>query len=185
MNKTIKIILAISGIVGLFFWIYKGTVYFKLKDMKLSKNFTLGEFINTSTGIENVPGQNEVENIKHLVTNVLQPLRDYFGKPIIITSGYRSQLVNAAIGGATNSQHSKGQAADFHIKGVTNTEIIQAILKLRLPFDQLIDEQLYRSSGRLSKWIHVSYNKAGNRKQLLKARNTIANLNTVYSPLTA
>lgn len=138
-----------------------------LKKIQLSKDFNLAEFVKTSTGIDNIPGDAEIENLRFLVGNVLQPLRDYVKKPIRITSGYRSPAVNAAVGGSsTTSQHMKGQAADFQIDGMTNQQIIDTVRLLRLPYDQIIDEQL-----RGSKWIHISFSKAGNRKQWLTARD--------------
>lgn len=138
-----------------------------LKKIKLSENFSLAEFVKTSTGIDNIPTPEAIENLKALVTNVLQPLRTYINKPIRITSGYRSPAVNAAVGGSsTTSQHMKGQAADLQIDGMTNQQIIDTVRKLKLPYDQIIDEQL-----RGSKWIHVSYSKTGNRKAWLTARD--------------
>lgn len=181
MKKPLDIILTISGILGILVYLNKLRVKGYLNDMRLSKNFVLGEFVKTATGLDNVPGQTEIENIRSLVVNVLQPLRDVVGKPIIVSSGYRSPLVNAAIGGAKSSQHLKGQAADFHIKGLTNQQIIDTLIKNNIPFDQVIDEQLYRSSGRLAKWVHISYNRAGNRFKVSKARNTPDNLKPIYT----
>jgi len=138
-----------------------------LKKLKLGKDFTAAEFVKTSTGIDNIPGAVELDNLSHLVEKVLQPLRDYVKRPIRITSGYRSPGVNAAVGGSsTTSQHMKGEAADFQIDGMTNQQIIDAVRMLKLPYDQIIDEQL-----RGSKWIHVSYSKTKNRKQWLTARD--------------
>lgn len=138
-----------------------------LSKMKLGNNFTLDEFTRTSTGLDNIPGDKEIENLRALVKYILQPLRDYLGKPISISSGYRSSLVNEAVGGADSSQHSKGQAADFSVAGMTNQQIIDTIRRLNLPYDQLIDEQL---NGK--KWVHVSYNPAAApRKEWLTARD--------------
>lgn len=133
--------------------------------MKLSENFTLDELTVTSTGLDNKPSDAEIANLKALVVNILQPLRAHLGKPIKITSGFRSPAVNKAIGGSDTSQHKVGQAADFHVEGMTNQQIIDEIRKLKLPYDQLIDEQL-----KGSKWIHVSY-KTNGRKQWLTARD--------------
>lgn len=135
--------------------------------MKLSQDFNLSEFTVTSTGLANNPGPREVENILQLVVNVLQPLRNYLKRPIRITSGYRSPEVNKKIGGAGSSQHLSGQAADFVIDGLTNQQIIDAIKHLRLPYDQLIDEQL---KGK--KWVHVSYSDLKNRGEFLTARDS-------------
>ncbi len=137
-----------------------------LKKNQLSKNFSLDEFVITATGIENIPGEKEITNLKLLCEKILQPLRNAVGVPIIITSGFRSELVNAAVGGSSStSQHKTGQAADFHIPGMTNQQIIDLIRKLKLPYDQIIDEQL---NGK--KWVHVSY-KATPRLQWLTARD--------------
>lgn len=131
-----------------------------LKKIRLGEFFTLDEFVKTSTGLENIPPPEAVERLKLLVKNVLDPLRRYLGKPITITSGYRSPLVNAnVIGSSTTSQHMKGEAADFKVSGMTNQQIIDAIRKLRLPFDQVIDEQ--RGS---SLWIHVSHAANGSQR---------------------
>lgn len=137
-----------------------------LKKIQLGKNFTLDEFVITSTGLENIPGEVEIENLRLLVKHILQPLRDAVGVPIIISSGYRSPIVNAAIGGEATSQHSKGQAADFSIPGMTNQQIIDLIRKLKLPYDQVIDEYL-----RGKQWVHVSYSKSKPRLQWLTARD--------------
>ena len=117
-----------------------------LKKIRLSKNFTLDEFVITSTGLENVPGETEIQNLKLLCEKILQPLRDAVGRPIIMSSGYRSLLVNTAIGGESTSQHVKGQAGDFSIPGMTNQQIIDKIRELKLPYDQIIDENFERQA---------------------------------------
>lgn len=155
----------------------KKRVMSELSKIRLSKNFTLDEFVVTSTGIENIPNEKEVANLRQLTLSVLQPLRDYFNKAIIITSGFRNSLVNAAIGGAANSQHLYGEAVDFHIVGVTNQQIIDVAYSLNLPFDQIIDEQL-----RGKKWVHVSYRKNNNRRQWLTARDGSTG-KTIYSTI--
>ena len=134
--------------------------------IRLSKDFTLDQFVRTSSGLDNIPNQTEIDALRALATNVLQPLRDYFKKPFQKISGFRSLPVNTKIGGSKTSQHMKGEAADFQIIGVTNQQIIDAARMLRLPYDQIIDEQL-----RGSKWIHVSYSQKGNKKQWLTARD--------------
>lgn len=136
--------------------INKRRVMEKYKNIRLGKNFTLDEFIVTQTGLENIPGPEEIENLRKLVTHILQPLRDDVGRPIIITSGYRSPAVNALIGGSSTSQHTRGQAADFKVNGMTNQEIVARIRALGLPYDQLIDEVKGSSS-----WVHVSHKPNG------------------------
>lgn len=129
--------------------------------MKL--NFTMSELIRSSTainiGLKNIPQDTEtLDNILLLILNVLQPLRVYVNRPITITSGYRSKELNARVGGVHNSQHLTGQAADLVIQGMTIDEAFNAVKRSGVPFDQLIHE---------GKWVHVSFNKKGNRKQVL------------------
>lgn len=133
----------------------------------LSKNFALEEFTKSNTakrlGIDNTPGPIEIANIGALVINVLQPLRDAMGFPIIITSGYRSQALNEQISNAaSDSQHTKGEAAD--IVGQDKAKMFYYI-KDNLPFDQLIWEA---GNSNEPQWIHVSYKAIGNRKQVLR-----------------
>lgn len=134
------------------------------------KYFTLEELTRsakaTELGIDNTPPPEVIANLEALVANVLDPLREIIGKPIRINSGYRSPELNRAVGGARRSQHLKGEAADFVIVGGTKADMYKAfaIIKNRLPFDQLIDEYDLR-------WIHVSYSHEGhNRKQVLRTK---------------
>lgn len=132
------------------------------------KNFKLSEFFVSSTadknGIKNEPHIDEratiERNINLLVDNVLDPIRDKFCAPVIITSGYRCPQVNKLVGGANNSQHMSGCAADFHIKGFTYLMMRQVFLNIydTMDFDQLI---YYRSKN----IIHVSYVENGNRHE--------------------
>jgi zinc D-Ala-D-Ala carboxypeptidase len=138
-----------------------------LKNIRLGANFTLDEFVVTSTGVENVPGKKEIENLRLLVTNILQPIRDHVQKAIHINSGFRSAAVNAVVpGSAKNSQHMTGQAADIHIDGMTSQEIIDTVHALKLPYDQIIDEQ--RGSAL---WVHISYSDKGGRREWLTRRD--------------
>lgn len=132
------------------------------------KNFKLSEFFVSSTanqnGIKNKPSLDEratiERNINLLVDNVLDPIRDKFCAPVIITSGYRCPKVNKLVGGANNSQHISGCAADFHIKGFTYLMMRQVFLNIydTMDFDQLI---YYRSKN----IIHVSYVENANRHE--------------------
>ena len=129
--------------------------------MKL--NFTISELIKsdvaTKSKINNIPQSADIiDNLLLLILNVLQPLRNYVGRPVIITSGYRSTALNKKVGGVANSQHLTGQAADFVIQGLTIEEGIRAVKNSGVEFDQLIHE---------GTWIHISYKKTGNRKQIL------------------
>lgn len=148
---------------------------------RLSKNFTLFEFTKTYTGFDNYPPEKVQKNLQLLVDNVLQPLRDFFGKPVIVNSGYRSKKVNEEIGGSQTSDHLDGNAADIRIDGVTNGEIIKAVKLLKLPVKQVIDERLYNSSGVLRSWLHIAHEKGNNKGEFLTARNTIENLKPIYS----
>ena len=129
--------------------------------MKL--NFKMSELIYSKTALENqiynMPRLDELDNLLELIINVLQPVRDQFKSEVVINSGYRNQKLNTLVKGAKNSQHLKGQAADFTVKNHSIEEVINWI-KENLVFDQLINEY--------DKWIHVSYNSRGiNRKEVL------------------
>ncbi len=99
--------------------------------MQLSKNFWLAEFtqsqVATRLGISNNPNPHEIAALRQLAENVLQPIRDHFGKPVVINSGFRSPRVNHQIGGAASSQHTRGEAADIEIPGVSNLELAKWI----------------------------------------------------------
>lgn len=128
--------------------------------MQISKNFSLKEMLVTSTGIPNVPSDKEIENMKTLAVKILQPLREYMNRPVIITSGYRSYEVNKAVKGSKTSQHMKGEAADISAGNRTLNKKMYEFIRDNLEFDQLIEYD-YR-------WIHVSYTtEHTNRKQEL------------------
>ena len=139
--------------------------------MKLSKNFSLSELTKSQTatrkGISNEPSTEHVENLIHLAESVLQPVRDHFGKPVAISSGYRSPELCEAIGSSSKSQHAKGEAADFEIPGVDNMQLATWINK-NTDFDQLILE-FYEPGDPNSGWVHCSAVKEGSRAQVLKA----------------
>ena len=126
--------------------------------MNLSRNFTLSELINSDTairkGINNNPNAEQIEKLKALCENILQPVRDHFGR-VKITSGFRSVDLCMAIGSSANSQHAKAEAADFECVGVDNAELADWI-KDNLPYDQLIVEY-YTPGEPNSGWIHCSY----------------------------
>lgn len=173
-----------------------------LQAIQLSPNFSLGEFIKTTTGFDNIPGADEIENLRNVVLRTLQPLRNFLGLPITVTSGYRSIDVNRAVGSNDTSQHIKGEAVDFRVivgrwsksqytqqqalneaisrvsrLGVTanqlvpmhegnywqwmisNRVIMHFIASLRLPYDQMIDEQI---KGR--HWVHLSLKRIGTNR---------------------
>jgi hypothetical protein len=140
--------------------------------MKLSNSFNLIEFTSSETasrrGIDNTPSIAVIENLRLLCENVLQPLRDKYGKSINITSGYRSPKLNKAIGGSSTSQHCFGQAADIQVDKKDYLKVWE-ILKT-LPFDQIIWEFGTESAP---DWIHVSFVQGKNRGQKLKAVKNI------------
>jgi zinc D-Ala-D-Ala carboxypeptidase len=113
---------------------------------------------------EDQPGVGEITALQALCVNVLQPLRDQLGLPVTISSGFRSPALNRAVGGAPDSQHLTGQAADLQCFSLTTAEFFKRVLALNLPFDQLIYE-----GGREATWVHVSYNTAGARGEILRA----------------
>lgn len=134
------------------------------------KYFTFEELTASATarrmGIPNIPSWRERENLRLLVENVLDPLREAWGKPVIVTSGYRCAMLNRIVGGASNSQHTMGMAADIRTLTDTaadNRKLFDLALDLDLPFDQLIDEYGYD-------WVHVSYSRYVTRKQVLHIR---------------
>ena len=115
-------------------------------------------------GIKNDPSIQVCKALTALIEKVLDPLREAYGKPIIVTSGYRCEKLNKAVGGAASSQHVKGEAADIRSVQDTpeeNKKLFDLIVKLGLPFDQLINEYNYD-------WVHVSFG-ARHRRQKLKA----------------
>lgn len=138
--------------------------------MRLSKNFTLSEFTKSQTaerkGIDNTPQGEHLEAAKRLFEKVVQPVRDNFGVTVI-NSGYRSPLLNDAVGGSSKSQHCKGEAVDLEVPGVPNAKVAQWI-RDNLDFDQLILE-FYTPGIDDSGWVHVSYKDEGNRKSVLTA----------------
>ncbi len=101
--------------------------------MNLSKSFTLNELTKsqeaTRLGIDNIPNEEQIQNLKIICEKILQPLRDYYGMPLSISSGYRSVALCETIGSSAKSQHTKGQAADFEIFGVANKDIADFIVK--------------------------------------------------------
>lgn len=151
--------------------------------MKLSANFELAELIKSQVaerkGIPNNPSPDQIDNLKSLCINVLQPIRSEFDKPVIISSGFRSAELCIAIGSKPTSQHAEGKAADLEIPGVDNMELAMWI-KNNLNFDQLILE-FYKDGEPNSGWIHVSWSGDENRNQTLRAmRND--NDKVVYKP---
>lgn len=134
--------------------------------MQLTKNFYLSEFLTSQTAsrfsLDNTPNDLVKSKLKLLAEKILQPVRDHFDKPVIISSGYRSPAVNRAVGGSSKSQHMTGEAADFEIPSIDNYELAQWI-KNNLNYDQLILE-FY--TGGNSGWIHVGYSPRHRNQEL-------------------
>ncbi len=130
----------------------------------MNLNFKISELIHSDIAIKNninnMPDINSLDNMLNLIFYCLQPIRNKINKPIIISSGFRNSEVNFLVKGKTNSQHLKGQAVDFIIKGMKIEDIIAFVKKSNIEYDQLINEY--------DKWVHISYVKGKNRKQILK-----------------
>ena len=149
--------------------------------MKLSNNLSLKEMLKSRTAsrlaINNSPTVEHIENMREMALNIFQPIRDYFGVPIHISSGYRSEALNKAIGGAhrykdgkyvATSQHCKGEAIDLDrdsFSDPNNAEIFHFIKK-NLNFDQLIWEFGNEVNPA---WVHCSYTRGRNRGEVLVA----------------
>lgn len=155
--------------------------------MQISKNFTLEELLKSPTALQwdfkeqFTPPEDVVENLIQLVVNVLQPLRDKIGRPIRVTSGYRSPRVNSKVGGASTringrvvqtSQHVLGEAVDIEcwVDGrESNNLIVEALRELAksptFEWDQIIKE--FGTENNPS-WVHISFKKGKNRKQVLR-----------------
>lgn len=123
--------------------------------MEMSENFKLEEFTFSSAalrlGIQNIPGPNEVENIRQLCITILQPVRERFGKPIRITSGYRCPILNQAVGGSKTSQHLYGEAVDIVC---SNNLVLWNLFKSMIVAKEIIVGQLINEKN--LRWIHVS-----------------------------
>ena len=130
--------------------------------------FTISELIKSDTAIArkiwNGANKEQEENLTALVEKVLDPLRLLYGKPIKVSSGFRCPTLNKAVGGVSNSHHTRGEAADLDTGSQTENRKLAQLIADRLPFDQLIDEANYA-------WVHVSYKRTGdNRGQILRMR---------------
>jgi len=150
--------------------------------MKISPNLTLAEVSKSLTatrrGIDNEPQGEHLTALINLANNVFQPIREHFGKPIFVSSGYRSPELNKAIGGSKTSQHCKGEAIDIDNDAreyPTNADIFWYIYD-HLEFDQMIWEF---GDDKNPSWVHVSYKSEGNRKQVLRASKSKGR--TVYT----
>ena len=152
-------------------------------DMQLSEHFNLKEFTKSETAIrkriDNTPNSVHATNLKAVCEKILEPVRNHFGKPVRINSGYRGPALNAAVGGSSKSQHCNGEAVDFEIDGLANPELAKWVAA-NCEFDQIILEFYDPKEGPNSGWMHASYSAGKNRKQKLTA--VTENGKTVYKP---
>lgn len=151
-------------------------------DERLSKYFLLSEFVNSNVAarnnINNSPNAEERKNMKDLCVNVLDPVREHFNRPVVLSSGFRSKELNTKVRGSKTSDHRFGCAADFEIKGISNYEVAKWI-EDNLEYKQLILE-FNEPSQPNSGWIHCSYKEGVNKKQSLRAVKR--NRRTKYLP---
>lgn len=136
-------------------------------DIQLSKHFKLSEFTRSATAsakkIDNTPSLEVVSNLQQLCIHVLEPLREHFNCPITISSGYRCQALNKAVGGVATSQHMTGEAADIHIPDEATGKRWFVWLMDNVQFHQLIWEKSTPSSTH--HWIHVAFKQNGHNAQ--------------------
>jgi len=135
---------------------------------KLSMDFTLEELVFSQTAarnnIDNKPTPQQIRALKSLCACVLQPIRDALRVPLVVTSGFRSAALNRTVGGAANSQHLEGKAADLICTAMTSKDLFKRVLQMNLPVDQLIYE-----GGKQSQWVHISYSSKKPRCEILAA----------------
>ncbi len=123
------------------------------------RSFSWAELTTTGQALDNTPPPEAQARLVALCAAVLDPLRQALGKPVRVTSAYRSAAVNRAIGGAVSSQHMVGEAADLKVEGMTSQQLAMFIHAERLPYDQLIWEPT---------WVHVSYSIGRQRGETLR-----------------
>ena len=152
--------------------------------MQLSRFFSLSEMIASETaareGIPNQPGAGEIARLRALCEALLDPLRQSLARAVTVNSGYRSPALNRRIGGAASSQHTEGKATDIQSPGMTVLELFKSVIRLGLPFDQLI----YEAKSATAQWVHVSHDSSRNRGEILVA-NFDASGRATYTKVTA
>lgn len=133
------------------------------------KYFTIDELSSSTEalkmGIDNTPTPDAVTNLTALVEAVLDPLREKYGHPIMVSSGYRCPRLNKSVGGAVTSQHVAGEAADIYVTRPKEMAELFSLIYYTLPYDQLIWE---RGNDEAPSWIHVSYREGDNRRGCLR-----------------
>lgn len=155
----------------------------KRENMQFTRSFDVKQLVATRKKVDNWPPNTVVVyNLHVLCWFLLQKVRDHFGQPLAVSSGYRSEKLNTLINGSASSQHCKGEAADFEIGGIDNRELARWI-DANCAYDQLILEFYRSQDGMSSGWVHCSYRLTGNRKQFLIARKQ--NGKTQYLPASA
>lgn len=140
--------------------------------MKITKNFTMEEMVKSNTaqrlGIDNTPSREEFNNIVELVKTVLQPIRDKYGKPIYVSSGFRCEALNNAVGGSKTSQHRFGSAVDIEASNGNNTKLFNCIKEMiengEIEVGQLIWEYGTKQNP---DWVHVSLPMSHKKNQIL------------------
>lgn len=132
--------------------------YFSIKELSASNEAR-------KMGIDNTPTHEAVESLTALVEAVLDPLRERYGYPIHVSSGYRCKRLNTAVGGAKTSQHMTGEAADIYVNEAKDKAMLFSMIYYLLPYDQLIWE---KGSDEAPAWIHVSYRDGNNRRECLR-----------------
>lgn len=143
--------------------------------MRVKNTFDLSQFVYSATairkGIDNTPSPEVVANLQRLYNEVLLPIEQRTGAKLLLTSGYRSEKLNKAIGGSATSQHCKGQAADLQAENMTPAELYKKIKKSGVIFDQLIEE--------FGAWVHVSTSPTPRKQCLIASKK---GKRTVYTP---
>lgn len=140
--------------------------------MNITNNFTLEEMIASDTakirGILNQPNYKEIDELTKLCKNILQPVRDAYGKPIVVTSGFRNDALNRAVGGVSTSQHRFGQAADIKAKD-GNQRALWDLMKHMVDNKEIEVGQLIWEKGnkKAPSWIHVSLPTEKHKNQIL------------------
>ncbi len=136
--------------------------------MNLTDHFTLEELVFSQTAvrdnIDNKPNNGQFQNLKNLCVNILEPVRVSINRPIAVTSGFRSERLNKAVGGSPDSQHMKGQAADIVCFGMSAKSLFKRILELGIPYDQIIYE-----GAQTNAWVHISFDAVQSRRSILLA----------------
>lgn len=130
----------------------------------MGKYFTITELCHSDTakrkGIDNTPPPGVQVKLTALISRLLDPVREAWGGPVTVNSGFRSPVLNRAVGGVSSSQHVTGEAADITVGSPERNRQLFELIRDRFEFDQLIDEKNYT-------WLHVSYRCGGNRKEVL------------------